>query len=295
MTELKGFIRRNTTLFYRDKGVFFTSLITPVILLVLYISFLGNVYKQTFTESLGGMHLPQSITNGLVASQLVSSLLAVCCVTVPFCANMLMVADKASGIINYIRVTPAKASTIALGYYISAFISSICIGMITLCAGLAYIATQGLYFSALDVLMLFADMIILVAFGVSLSSLINFFLSTQGQISAVGTIVSAGYGFLCGAYMPISNFSQGLANALAFLPGTHATALLREHSMRGVFEEMKNSGVDEKTVSGIHDAVDCTLYLNGNAIPVWVNYTVMLTAVFVITAVYIILNKRKIK
>ena len=33
----------------------------------------------------------------------------------------------------------------------------------------------------------------------------SFPLTTQGQLSAVGTIVSAGYGFICGAYMPISN------------------------------------------------------------------------------------------
>ena len=54
------------------------------------------------------------------------------------------------------------------------------------------------------------DMILLVLFGSTLSSIISFPLTTQGQLSAVGTIVSAGYGFLCGAYMPISNFGPGL-------------------------------------------------------------------------------------
>ena len=58
----------------------------------------------------------------------------------------------------------------------------------------------------------------------ALSSIINFFLSTQGQISAVGTIISAGYGFLCGAYMPISSFSNGLQKIISFLPGTYGTS-----------------------------------------------------------------------
>ena len=48
MTELSALIRRNTKLFFKDKGLFFTSLITPLILLVLYISFLGNVYRSSF-------------------------------------------------------------------------------------------------------------------------------------------------------------------------------------------------------------------------------------------------------
>ena len=36
MTGLGALIRRNCKLFFKDKGMFFTSLITPVILLVLY-------------------------------------------------------------------------------------------------------------------------------------------------------------------------------------------------------------------------------------------------------------------
>ena len=39
-------IKRNIKLFFKDKGMFFTSLITPAILLVLYVTFLGNVYHQ---------------------------------------------------------------------------------------------------------------------------------------------------------------------------------------------------------------------------------------------------------
>lgn len=40
------------------------------------------------------------------------------------------------------------------------------------------------------------------------TSYINFPLSTNGQVSSVGTIVSAGYGFICGAYMIIPGFQK---------------------------------------------------------------------------------------
>ena len=46
-------IKRNIKLFFKDKGMFFTSLITPAILLVLYVTFLGNVYRDSFTSNLG--------------------------------------------------------------------------------------------------------------------------------------------------------------------------------------------------------------------------------------------------
>ena len=44
-------IKRNIRLFFKDKGMFFTSLITPAILLILYVTFLGNVYRDSHRQS----------------------------------------------------------------------------------------------------------------------------------------------------------------------------------------------------------------------------------------------------
>ena len=52
MTELAALVKRNTKLYFKDKGMFFTSLITPLILLVLYSTFLSNVYEDTFRSAL---------------------------------------------------------------------------------------------------------------------------------------------------------------------------------------------------------------------------------------------------
>lgn len=95
--------------FFKDKAMFFTSLITPIILLILYTTFLGNVYKQSFLSAIPtGFELSEKLINAVVAGQLVSSLLAVCCVTVSFCSNMLMVQDKVSGARADLTVTPVK-------------------------------------------------------------------------------------------------------------------------------------------------------------------------------------------
>ena len=52
MKILMSLIKRNVKLFFKDKGMFFTSLITPAILLVLFATFLGNVYKDSFLSGL---------------------------------------------------------------------------------------------------------------------------------------------------------------------------------------------------------------------------------------------------
>ena len=45
-------VGRNMRLFFKDKGMFFTALITPLILLVLYTTFLGGIYRDTFEAAL---------------------------------------------------------------------------------------------------------------------------------------------------------------------------------------------------------------------------------------------------
>ena len=206
-------IKRNIKLFFKDKGMFFTSLITPAILLVLYVTFLGNVYRDSFTSNLpDSLKLSEDIIEGLVGGQLISSILAVSCVTVAFCSNFLMVQDKANGTIRDLRISPVKSATLSLSYYIATLLSTliICFAATGIC--LTYVAIVGWYMSLADIFFLFLDILLLVLFGTALSSIINFFLSTQGQISAVGTIISAGYGFICGAYMPISSFVHKTAN-----------------------------------------------------------------------------------
>ena len=54
MTGLGALIRRNSKLYFKDKGMFFTSLITPMILLVLYVTFLSRTYEGSFRSALAG-------------------------------------------------------------------------------------------------------------------------------------------------------------------------------------------------------------------------------------------------
>lgn len=292
MSALHALVKRNTKLFFKDKGMFFTSLITPVILLVLYGSFLGGVYEDTFRGVLEGFGAPVSdrLLGGCVGGELASSLLAVCCVTVAFCSNMLMVQDKVSGARHDLTITPVRSGTLALGYYIATLLSTLLVCYVATGVCLLYLAKVGWYLTGGDVLCLLLDVLLLVLFGTALSSIINHFLSSQGQISAVGTIVSAGYGFLCGAYMPISQFSEGLQKLISFLPGTYGTSLLRNHALRGVFGEMETQGFPAEAVETIRDAVDCNLYFFGDRVEPGSMYAVLGGAVVVLIAVYVLLN-----
>jgi len=291
MKTLGALVKRNTKLFFKDKGMFFTSLITPMILLVLYATFLCKVYEDSFTSALPeGMKMAKELIGGCVGGQLISSILAVSCVTVSFCSNMLMVQDKANGRIKDLTISPVKGSTLALSYYLSTLISTLIICLTATAVCLGYVAYTGWYMSVGDVLLLILDVLLLTMFGTALSSVINFFLSTQGQISAVGSIISSVYGFICGAYMPISQFSEGLQKAISLLPGTYGTSLVRNHALRGVFAEMEAQSYPEEFIEGMRDVVDCNIYFFDNKVDIPYMYAYLCGTVVLLVSAYVIMN-----
>lgn len=288
-------IKRNVKLFFKDKGMFFTALITPMILLVLYATFLGKVYEDSFRTGLGNVPISDALMNACVGGQLVSSILAVSCVTVAFCSNMLMVQDKANGSFRDLVISPVKASSLSIAYYVATLISTLSICLIASAICLGYLAITGWYLSAADVALLIFDVVLLSLFGTALSSVINFFLSTQGQISAVGSIVSSCYGFICGAYMPTSQFNDGLQKVISFLPGTYGTSLLRNHALRGAFLEMETQGIPLEAVEEMRNVMDCNLYFFDHKVSIGAMFAVLLGSIAVLLGAYIFLNLRKIK
>ncbi len=291
---LRILLKRNCKLFFKDKGLFFTSLITPLILLVLYTTFLGKIYHDSFMLSIpAGINVSERVIQGCVAGQLVSSLLSVSCITVAFCSNMLMVQDKANGNIRDFSVSPVRPSTLSVSYYLSSLISTLIIAFVATAVCLIYVAVMGFYMSVSDVLLLFLDTILLVMFGTALSSVINFFLSTQGQISAVGSIVSSCYGFICGAYMPISQFSEGLQTMISFLPGTYGTSLLRNHAMRGAFSALEKEGIPIQAIEEMRNAIDANLYFFDGKVSIFAMYAVLVATILLLLGIYILLNLKK--
>ena len=57
MKKIINLTIRNIKVYFSDKGMFFTSLITPAILLILYSTFLANVYKDAFNAKMSAVGL----------------------------------------------------------------------------------------------------------------------------------------------------------------------------------------------------------------------------------------------
>ena len=294
MNRLLNLTKRNIKVYFSDKSMFFVSLITPGILLVLYASFLGGIFKNSFLSAIPeGLNVSNKIINSLVSGQILSSLLAVSCITVAFTSNLLMVTDKVNGSIKDINVAPISNGIISLSYFIASFVSTFIVNIVALFLCLGYTYIQGWFYSISDVLILFCDVIILTLFGCALSSVINFNLKSQGQASAIGTIVSAGYGFICGAYMPISSFGKGLQRVLSFLPGTYGTSLIRNHSLNPALNKLSNASVPREVINELRDGLDCNLSFFGNNVSISNMYLIMIITIIILLIIYVLQNKFK--
>lgn len=293
---LLALVKRNIKLYFKDKGTFIMSLITPLILLALFVTFLNNVYQSSLINIVGEGSVNKKLIDAFSGGWLLSSLLGVCCVTIAFCSNV-QVSDKVSGSELDLNSTPTKKSVISLSYFIANFFTTFIICFVAMIVGFIYLAIIGWYLSIIDVLLIFLNLILCILFGTLLASIVENFISNQGGLSAVATLVSSLYGFLCGAYMPISQFGAGIRNFVMFIPGTYGVILFRNYYMNGVLNEFSKT-LPKEMIDGIKDSFDGNAYFFGNQVELWQMYLVLGLSVLVLIGIYlgvVFLKGRKVK
>ena len=294
MKKFLNLTARNVKVFFSDKSMFFASLITPMILLILYVTFLGRVFQNSLDQDALGVALSEGVINAVVNGQILACLLAVCSVTVAFSSNLMMVNDKITGSTKDIDVSPVKSHTKSLAYFAATFISTIIINLVALVLCLIYIRTQNCwYYELKDVLLLFVDVILLSFFGTALASVVNFGLKTQGQLSAVANIVSAGYGFICGAYMPISNFSALLRDSIMFLPSTYFMSLIKNHALTTPFQEMAKTEIPAQAIDAVKTALDYKISFFSHEVSLNTMYLIAISSIIVLIVIFVLQNKFK--
>lgn len=288
--QTAAFTVRNIKIFFKDKGTLISAFISPLIILVLYILFLDSVLKDSFSSGLDGFPLDAKIINGFIASFEVSSILSTCTVTVAFVANMAMVSDKISGARTDLMISPTSGVVLTLGYYFATAFVTLAIGLATLAAGFIYIAAAGWGISVGAAFAAILDVMLGTLFGTALSSIVCSFLKSRGAINAVSTIVSTVYGFICGAYYPISQFGKGIARTVMCLPGTYFTGLFRTHMMSDYYDKLVVAGIPDGVANNILDSLDANMYFFDKAVPVWAMYTVAACTVIALVGAFVLIN-----
>ena len=208
-----------------------------------------------------------------------------------------MISDKDDGAINDLSVSPVKGTTVTLSYFIANFLVTLLVMLVVLVVGFVYLAIVGWHIPVGDVFLILIDVICCVLFGSLLAGVVESFISSQGGLSALSTLVSSMYGFLCGAYMPLSQFAEGMRNFICVLPGTYSVGMMRKHFMGGYVDKLAELGLPAEGQKAFLDGFDGNIYVGSTNMPLWSMYVILLGTCAVLLAAYILivlLKNRKI-
>lgn len=293
LRKMRYLTLRNIKLYFKDKMTFLVSLITPLILLVLFIAFLKSTYEDSILSIIKGFDLDQSLIDAFTGGWLFSSVLATSCITIAFCSGM-MVIDKINRANIDFMVSPVKKSTLQLSYVLANLFSTFIITFVLLIVGLIFLACVGFYITFVDILLIVFGIIITSLFGTILANIIWTFTHSQGVVSGVCTLVSALYGFICGAYMPIRTMGQGMQYFVSLLPGTYATVLFRQGFLNSVLNRMRET-LPQGMINGIASGFDVKMSFFGHDVSTLALILVISISTIVLLGVFLFINKFKKK
>jgi len=253
MRGISGLIKRNLLLFFKDWQSILFSLLTSIIVLVLYLLFLKGTFVsaiQSAMEQYSGLAsmVPQKDIDMFANLFLLSGILGSAMISVPFSCITVLVKDRANKVDYDILATPLKRGQIIFAYFVSAVLTSTLLNSIILAVGLIGIRMQGnMYLNISQVVKAFS----IVALGsISASAIfmiIVLFFKTVSACEAFFGILSAASGFVIGAYIPISQFSNEVQTVCNLFPASQITIMLRNILLNGLLEHINTSlqGVDQ--------------------------------------------------
>lgn len=235
---------RNLKIFVKDKANIFFALLAPLIVLGLYILFLGKTQTDALLEALKSMGITDAgeEVRSFADCWMLSGAMASAGVTVPLCACGVMVQDATRGIRNDLLASPVPRWMPSAAYFLSVVLAGFLIGLAVLVLCLGWLALSGSWFlTALEVLGLVGLLLLSVLSSSTLLVFVVSFFRTEGAFTGLNVILGTVIGFLIGAYMPLSMFPRGVQYVTLFVPGSYSAALFRNLFLNGALENISQN------------------------------------------------------
>ena len=253
MRGILGLIKRNLLLFFKDWQSILFSLLTSIIVLVLYLLFLKGTFvsaMQSAMEQYPGLAsmVPQKDIDMFANLFLLSGILGSAMISVPFSCITVLVKDRANKVDYDILATPMKREQIIFAYFVSAVLSSTLLTGFILAIGLVGISLQGdTHLNAIQLVKSFAVVALGSISASAIFMIVVLFFKSVSACEAFFGILSAASGFMIGAYIPISQFSDGVQTVCNLFPASQITIILRNILLNGLLEHINTSlaGTDQ--------------------------------------------------
>jgi len=225
-----AFTKRNILLYFRDKVAVFFSLFAVLILIALYIVFLGDLTAEAIPE------FPSK--EALLVTWFIAGILAVTSMTTTLGAFGILVEDRAHRRIVDFYAAPIPRAKLVGGYIFSAIFVGILMCLATFVIADIYLFSSGFgILSFRKTVEIIALIILSVCSSGAMVLFIVSFLRTSNAFSAVSMVIGTLLGFLAGIYIPIGNFPEYLQFIVKLFPVSHSAALFRQILMESYLVE----------------------------------------------------------
>ena len=253
MRGIWGLIKRNLLLFFKDWQSILFSLLTSIIVLVLYLLFLKGTFvsaMQSAMEQYPGLvsMIAEKDIDMFANFLLLTGILGSAMISVPFSCITTLVRDRANKVDYDILATPLKRGQIIFAYFVSAVLSSTLLTGFILAIGLVGISLQGdTHLNAIQLVKSFAVVALGSISASAIFMIVVLFFKSVSACEAFFGILSAASGFVIGAYIPISQFSNEVQTVCNLFPASQITIILRNILLNGLLEHINTSlaGVDQ--------------------------------------------------
>lgn len=279
--------KRNLLVFFRDKASVFFSLLSVLIVIGLYVLFLGEVMMS------GNENVPNY--RFLMNSWVMAGVLAVTSVSATMGAYGIMVEDRSRNILKDFSASPISRVSLTGGYVIGAYVVGVLMSVIALAFAEVYIVIYGGNLLPVYSLVKVLGLILLSVFASSsmVLLLVSFFKS-QNAFAAASTVIGTLIGFLTGIYVPIGSLPVPVQFVIKIFPVSHAGALFRQVMMEAPMETAFN-GAPLSALSSFKAELG-VVYSFGGQEMAWTGNILVLVAtgvLFYALAVFNMSRKRK--
>lgn len=226
MRKIMALSVRNLRLFTRDKALVFFSFLSVIIILGLYVLFLGDIQVQNI-RSMIQMDIPE--IDALVYAWMLPGLIAVASITLSL-GNMGRLVDDAQGEnLNDFLVSPLKRTQLILSYLISSIIITSFISVCMFALSIVIVKLKGgPWLNFEQILQSLGIIVLLIISSALLSLYIASWVKTQNTYGVVNSMVGTFIGFVTGAYMPMGIMPVFVQNMFNILPVSLGASLLRQ-------------------------------------------------------------------
>ena len=253
MRGFLGLTKRNLLLFFKDKQSIIFSLLTSMIVLALYLLFLKDTFVNAMDSAINQFPSLSSLIDkndkDMFANLiLLTGILGSAMITVPYNCLITLVKDRENKVDYDILATPLKRGQIIFSYFISAALSSVILTSMILAIGLGVIGVQGdIYLGIGEILKAFGVVALGSISATSIFMIVVLFFKSVSASGAFFGMLSAASGFIIGAYIPISQFSEAVQTVCNIFPASQITIVLRNVLINGLLEHMNTTldGVDQ--------------------------------------------------